>query len=258
MRNLKITLEYAGSRYTGWQTQLKTRQTVQGMLELTLRKILGEKIKVIGSGRTDSGVHALAQVANFKTSSRIPRDRLLSAMNALLPSDIAVTAIEEAPAGFHAQRDVKSKVYRYIILNRSYRSALLKGKVCFCRFPLNVNSMRRESRCLVGRHDFRTFCASPEEVRSTVRTIKRISIKRVPYGSMFAADMEGGSSLIVIDIEANGFLHNMVRSIAGTLIDIGRGRFTRGRLKEILLSKDRKNSGTTAVACGLYLFKVKY
>lgn len=256
MRNLKITLEYNGTNYAGWQTQ--KHKTIQATLEKTLCRILSEKIKVIGSGRTDAGVHAFGQVANFRTKSTLSAERIQSALNALLPSDIAVTKAEEVDLKFHAIRNTKSKVYRYTILNRPHRSALLKDRVYFCRFPLDINLMRRESRCLLGRHDFKTFCASASNAKNTVRTIKDIGIKKIAYNPLSVTQKQKDYSLIVIDIEADGFLYNMVRSIVGTLIDIGRARFKPGSLKKILLSKDRSRSGTTAPSCGLCLLKVKY
>lgn len=256
MRNLKITLEYDGTNYAGWQTQ--KQKTIQAALEKALRKILSEKIKIIGSGRTDAGVHAFEQVANFKTHSRLAARKIQSALNALLPADIAVTKVEEADLKFHALRNVKSKVYRYTILNRPYRSALSRGKVYFCRFPLNIQAMRREAVSLIGRHDFRAFCASGSSAKTTLRTIKAITIKKIPYTHFSALQKERDNSLIVIDIKADGFLYNMVRSIVGTLIEVGRGRFGRGSLKKILLSGKRSYAGPTVPAKGLCLLKVNY
>ncbi len=256
MRNLKITLEYDGTNYAGWQTQ--KHKTIQETLEKALSRILSEKIRVIGSGRTDAGVHALAQVANFKTKSALPAEKIRSALNALLPDDIAVTGIKKAGLKFHAIRGVKSKVYRYTILNRPHRSALLKRRAYFCRLRLDINLMREESRCLKGKHDFAAFCASGSDARDTLRTVKTISIKRVSYDPFSVNQKQKDYSLIVIDIEADGFLYNMARAIAGTLIEIGRGRFPRGSLRKILASRDRSSAGPTAPAWGLCLVKVKY
>jgi len=258
MRNFKVILEYDGTNYAGWQTQTQKHKTIQAILEKTLRKILSEKVKVIGSGRTDAGVHALEQVANFKTNSDIRPEKLRLALNALLPPDIAIIKAEEVGLNFHAIRDVKTKVYRYTILNRKYRSALLKDRAYFCHFPLDVNLMRKEARSLIGKHDFKAFCASASSSKSTVRFIKKIRVKKLSYHPMSVTSKGKDYSLIVIDIEADGFLYNMVRSIIGTLIDIGRGRFKKGSLKKILLSKDRRRSGATAPSCGLCLIEVKY
>jgi tRNA pseudouridine38-40 synthase len=256
MRNLKITLEYDGTRYFGWQTQRNEQRTIQATVEKSLRTILSEKVRVIGSGRTDAGVHALAQVANFKTRSQIPLKKLRSAMNALLPKDIAVTGVEEAAPDFDACRNARSKTYRYVILNSLHRSGFLKERAAFCSFPLDAALMRRESRSLVGRHDFKAFCAGGSNAKTTVRTVKSITVKKISCGMLGAR--EKSSCLIAMDIEADGFLYNMVRNIVGSLIEAGRGRFPAGSLKKILSSKERRLAGPTAVACGLYLKKVTY
>jgi len=159
-----------------------------------------------------------------------------------------VTKAAEAAPDFHAVRCAKSKVYRYTILNRAHRCALLEGKAHFCHFPLDVSRMRSQARCLVGKHDFKAFCASSASEKNTVRTIKRLDIKR---------SRKDGLPLITVEIEADGFLYNMVRNIVGTLIDIGRGKL-RKSLKSILDSKDRKAAGARAPACGLCLIRVKY
>jgi len=245
MRNIKLTIEYEGTSYAGWQIQRKTKRTIQETIEKTLRKILQEKIKIIGSGRTDAGVHALGQVANFKTNSKIPLEKLQKAANALLPKDIVVNKIEEASSDFHARFQAKSKLYRYTILNRKYPCVFLRSWVYFYLYPLDVDLMRRQAKCLIGRHNFKSFQASAKLDRSSIRTIKQIKIKNK-------------SGLITIDIEADGFLYNMVRNIAGTLIEIGRARFPRGSMREILAFKDRTKAGPTAPACGLCLIKVNY
>ena len=257
MRNIKITLEYDGTHFFGWQTQRKEHRTIQATLEKALHKILSEKVRVAGSGRTDSGVHAVAQEANFKTNSVLPLKKLRLALNALLPRDITVTSVEEADHDFDACRHARGKVYRYVILNRPYRSSFLKEKAAFCPFPLDVALMRRESKCLVGKHDFRAFCASGSSAKTTVRTVRAISIKKIACAMW---EMSPGDivRLISVDIEADGFLYNMVRNIVGSLIEVGRGRFPAGSIKNILSSKDRGRAGPTAAACGLYLMKVNY
>lgn len=252
MRNIKLTLEYDGKNYAGWQRQrLKVKRqkakirTIQETIEKTLEKILQKKIKLIGSGRTDAGVSAIAQVANFKTDSSISLDKLQKGLNALLPRDIVITNIEKAREDFHSRFNAKSKVYRYTILNRSYSSALLKDEVYFYPYPLNVRLMQRESKDLLGRHNFKAFQSSDKKERNPIRTIKKLNIIQ-------------DNDLIYIEIEADGFLYNMVRNIVGTLIEIGRNRFPKGALKKILLSRDRKLAGPTVPACGLCLLKVKY
>ena len=252
-RNLKLEIEYDGTNYCGWQIQgrSKNKPSIQETLEKTLRKILQEKIRLIASGRTDAGVHAEAQVANFKTKANIALDKLQKALNGLLPNDITVSKVGEVKLDFHSRFAAKSKLYRYTILNQPYPSAFLEDKVYFYPYPLDIQLMRQEARCLLGRHNFKSFCASGSSAKDTIRTIKRISIKKLTYGFKSAP-------LIVIDIEADGFLYNMARNIVGTLIEIGRGKFSKGSCKRILLSKDRKLAGPTAPACGLCLLKVKY
>jgi len=189
----------------------------------------------------------LAQVANFKTNSDIPVVKLRSALNGMLPDDIVVKNIREVELDFHSRFSAKSKTYQYIILNSPYPSALLRSKSYFFRFPLNITLMRNEAKCLLGRHDFQAFCASASVVKSTVRAIKRLSIKELP-----------GYRLISVEIEADGLLYNMARNIVGTLLEIGRGKIPEGYLKKILASKNRKLAGPTAPAKGLFLVKVKY
>jgi tRNA pseudouridine38-40 synthase len=249
LRNIKLTIEYNGTAYKGWQVQTKKAcsraKTIQETIERVLYRMLGERVRVAASGRTDAGVHAKAQVANFKTHSLITPEKLQEGLNGLLPGDIAVVEAKEVDAGFHSRFSAKSKIYRYTILNRLCRSAFLKETAYFCRYPLNVRLMRQEARSLRGTHDFKAFQATSKKEKKSIRTIERIDIIR---------DHE----LIHIDIEANGFLYTMARSIVGTLIDAGRGKLQRGALKKILDSKDRKMAGPTAPACGLWLMEVKY
>lgn len=246
MRNLKLALEYDGTNYAGWQIQKSRKQkTIQETVEKALAKILQENIRLVGSGRTDAGVHALAQVANFKTNSDIAVKKLQVALNGLLPDDIVVSKIKEVDSSFHSRFSAKAKVYRYTILNRAYSSALLKDKVYFFRHRLNIRRMREEAKVLLGRHNFKAFQASTDKDLSPVRTIKSLKITR-------------NKDLVYIDIKADGFLYNMARNIVGTLIEVGRGKFKRGELKKILLSKDRRLAGPTAPARGLCLVEVKY
>ncbi|MFH1441584.1 MAG: tRNA pseudouridine(38-40) synthase TruA [Candidatus Omnitrophota bacterium] len=260
-RNIRLKIEYDGTNYCGWQRQKSPQSTVhsqqkkaiQEVIEETLHQILREKIRLIVSGRTDAGVHAKAQTANFFCKSAININKLHQSINALLPEDIAVNKIEEVPLDFHSRFCAKSKVYRYTILNSCFRSALLRDYVYFTRYPLDIKLMRGETKCLLGRHDFKAFCASASGAKTTIRKIKKISINRNFY-TLSAKRYP----LIIVDIEADGFLYNMVRNIVGTLIEIGRGRFSKGSLKKILRSKNRKIAGPTAPAKGLCLLEVKY
>jgi len=251
MRNLKLEIEYDGTNYCGWQAQnscplsVVRRPSVQETIEKTLRKILQEKIRLIASGRTDAGVHARRQIANFKTASNIALKKLQRALNALLPEDITIARIEEKNLDFNSRFDAQSKIYRYTILNRKYPSALLRNTVYFYPYPLNIKLMQSQAKVLLGCHNFKSFQASDKIVRDAVRTIKRIKITK-------------DNDLIYIDIEADGFLYNMARNIVGTLLEIGRARFPKGYLKKLLLLKNRKLAGPTVPAKGLCLLEVRY
>lgn len=251
MRNFKLQIEYDGTPFYGWQVQNEKRtdypadKTIQHILQKVLSKILQEDIKLIVAGRTDSGVHALSQVVNFKSSTKIPLSRLRWGANCLLPQEIKITRIQVVAQDFNSRFSAKSKIYRYTILNRKYSAPLLAHRVYFYHYPLDINLMRQEAKVLLGRHNFKAFQATESRVRNPVRTIKNLKISKV-------------KSFIHIDIEADSFLYNMVRSIAGTLLEIGRGRFQQGRMKAILNSKDRSLAGPTLPAKGLCLMKVKY
>lgn len=252
-RNIKLEIEYDGTNYSGWQIQNKTRaksrtgqpKTIQGAIEAALNKILQEDVRLIVSGRTDAGVSALAQIANFKSKSGIKLQKLQLALNGNLPEDIIITKIEEAPLDFHSRFSAKSKLYRYSILNRGYPAVFLRNRAWFYPHPINIRLMQEEAKILLGRHDFSAFKASGSRVKSPVRNIIRLNVGRV-------------GDLVCIDIEADGFLYNMARNIVGTLVEIGRGKLAKGSLKEIMQARDRKSAGPTAPASGLCLMKVKY
>ena len=251
IRNIKLTIEYDGTRLHGWQIQNKNQRTVQGEIEKALRRICKEKIRLIGSGRTDRGVHALGQVANFKTKSAKPLNVLTNALNANLPEDICILDSEETPENFHAQFSAKSKTYRYTILNREGRGALQRFLCWHYNQKLNLKFMKQEANELLGRKDFKSFQstdptkAKRHKKEHTIRTIKRIRIfKKDDY--------------LIIEIEANGFLYKMVRNIVGTLLDIGRGKLPKGSMRKILSRKNRYFAGPTAKAKGLTLLRVTY
>jgi tRNA pseudouridine38-40 synthase len=250
-RNICLTIEYDGTNYCGWQAQNHRKAastsspSIQTTIESSLRKILQEKVKLIASGRTDAGVHALAQVANFHTRSKMPLERMQLSLNSMLPRDISITKVEQVLDDFHSRFSAKTKLYRYTILARPHHSAFLKNQVYFMPFPIDVRLMQKEARALLGRHNFKAFQATQKKERNPIKTIKRIKINKT-------------ADLLTIDIEADGFLYNMVRNIVGTLVEIGRGRRALGSLKKILLSKDRKLAGPTAPAQGLALIRVSY
>jgi len=251
MPNFKLTIEYDGRNFSGWQIQTNDKRTIQGEIKKALERITKTTVTVVGAGRTDSGVHAAGQVAHATLCSRLDCDTLLRALNANLPDDIAILKIQKVSARFHAQYLAKSKIYRYTILNREARCAKKRGFYYHVPKALDIALMKDESKILLGRHNFLAFTASDawskkhHVEKNTVRTIKRI---------LFAKR----NGFLTIDIEANGFLYKMVRNIMGTLIEIGTGKIKKGTLKTILLSKARRNAGPTAPAQGLCLLKVKY
>lgn len=247
LRNFKLTIEYDGAGFCGWQTQKGGERTVQAELEQVCAAVFKHAVKTIASGRTDSGVHAAGQVVSFKADTRMKPQEVLKALNSRLPPDIAVLEVKEVPADFHAQYSVKEKTYRYTLLNRPYRSAFLRERVYYYPYPLNLAAMRRGAKALVGKHDFKSFQAHDplRTDRDTVRTIKRLTVKK-----------EG--DLVLMDVTANGFLYKMVRNIAGTLIAIGAGQMPEKELPKVLKARDRSLAYDTAPAHGLCLLSVKY
>jgi tRNA pseudouridine38-40 synthase len=245
MRTIKLTIEYDGTHYLGWQVQPEGT-TIQGVLEEKLGLLTGEPVRLFSSGRTDSGVHALAQVAHFKTPSQMDIRAMQKALNSLLPADIVIRKVEEVDEGFHARKHSKSKVYEYRILNRNLRSAF--GREYFWYIPqkLNLAAMKKATQGLIGEHDFSAFRTVGSSTRTTVRRVTRAEWKRQRDG------------LLRFEIEANGFLKQMVRSIVGTLVEVGKGRIEVAEFQKILESKDRRKAGPTAPARGLFLKEVKY
>jgi len=251
MRNIKIDIEYDGTHFEGWQIQKPKSRTVQGEIEKALARICKKKNRVIGSGRTDSGVHALGQVAHAKIPSRLSDPEILRALNANLPDDISILNVQTVPDSFHAQFSVKRKTYRYTILNRTSPPAMGRHFCLHLPQGLNVTAMRREAKYLVGRKDFRSFMAADrakrhlDPGRSTVRRIYNLTLKKT-------------GDTLTITIEADGFLYKMVRNVVGTLIQVGQEKHPKGFVKALLKKKNRVSAGKTAAACGLCLVKVVY
>lgn len=245
MRNIKLTIEYDGTNYFGWQRQPQG-STIQEVLEDALGKITGDRVIVVGSGRTDSGVHALAQVANFKTVSKMTSFQFQNALNSLLPKDIVIKMAEDVDLNFHSQFSARSKVYIYVILNRTYPSALERLRAWFIRDPLNTSLMEEASRMIIGEHDFRGFALSKSNVKNTVRRVLGAELNEKPDGR------------IVFKIEATGFLKGMVRLIVGTLVQVGKGKITPEDFRGILESGEKTNLAITAPARGLFLKEIKY
>ena len=245
MRNLKMVVEYDGARYHGWQRQIDST-TVQQVLEDIVCRITREKVVIFGSGRTDAGVHALNQTAHFKTSCLISAPHLLAGINSLLPDDIVVKQLLEVAESFHARFDVKSKVYMYQIVNQPIRSAMYRNYAWYVRTPLNLNEMEKGLAVFKGTHDFTTFCGKKKGNYNCIRTIKDVRLEI------------HSSGLIRLYLEADGFLRYMVRSVVGTLVELGMGKRTPEELYDILQAKQRKDAGITAPAQGLFLVEVNY
>ena len=245
LRNLCLTLEYDGGAYHGWQIQNEAA-TIQGVVEENLSIITNGAVRLSAAGRTDAGVHALGQVANFKTPSRIPPVALHRGMNSLLPDDIAVIAVEEKELDFHSRQWAKSKIYRYEILNRPQRSALRRHYAWFLPRGLDHEAMAEAARCLVGELDFAAFCPVRVEVPSTVRRMMRCEVTRC------------GEDTVRIELEANGFLRYMARMIVGTLVEVGKSKVSPDAFAAIAASVDRRLAGPKAPGHGLCLVEVKY
>ena len=244
MKRIKLTIAYDGTNYCGWQIQ-PNGMTVEEVLNRALKKLTGEDILVIGARRTDSGVHALGNVAVFDTETTIPAERIAMALNQRLPEDIVIIKSEEVPPDFHPRYCDCSKTYEYHIMNTQIPIPTQRLTNYFVSYPLDVKKMRQAASYLVGEHDFASFCNVRTDVASTVRTI-------------YSLDILQEGEMITIRITGNGFLYNMVRIIVGTLIRVGRGFYEPERVKEILEEKDRKAAGVTAPAHGLTLVSIDF
>ena len=248
MINIKLTIEYEGTKYHGWQRQ-KSLLSIQGILEEKISKITQEKISLNGSGRTDAGVHALGQVANFKTNSSIPLMELTFVLNRMLPLDIRIKKAERVDNNFHARYSAVSKIYHYYVLNsnqnNNYISIFLRNYVYCIYENIDLGEMKKASNYLQGEHDFTSFACSGSRIRNWKRKIKNISI--IKKGNIFC-----------FHLEADAFLYKMVRTIVGTLLEVGKGKIDYLEMKKILEAKNRKIAGRTVPAKGLFLIKVKY
>src|SRR3989338_5526102 len=242
-RTVKLTIAFDGTRYEGWQSQ-RTGKTLQEVFEKILAQLFKVPTPIIGSSRTDSGVHAEGFVAHFKTKSRLTDQAIQKALNFYLPKDIVVLSAGTVRPDFHARFDAKSKIYRYTILTRKTRPIFEAPYVLWHPYPLNVMLMKQAAGTLKGRHDFRAFSNKDVE-KSTVRTIKKISVAR-------------RKDRITVTLEADGFLKQMVRVIIGTLLEVGSGKMAPQKITQILKSKDRNQAGPTARPHGLTLVKVTY
>jgi len=256
-RNIKIIIEYDGSRYSGWQRLGKTsvdavgksikKASIQSVIEDSISKLLEEDIKLIGSGRTDAGVHALGQVANFYSCTNLPLREMLIGINRLLPEDIAVVDIKEVDLNFHSRYSAKAKTYEYRIYMGETQSVFLRKYTYHEPNRLNIEHMKKAASYLVGTHDFKGFSTDRRDGKSTIRTIEDIYFH-----------VNGNGNVLSIGITGNGFLYNMVRIIIGTLIEIGEGNRGTDDMLEILTSKKRQKAGITVSGHGLFLYQVYY
>ena len=244
MRNLKLVVSYDGTDFHGWQVQPGYR-TVQETLETALAALTGERVRANASGRTDTGVHAVGQVVNVRTGTRIPAEKIAAAVNAHLPADVVVKEAADVPAEFDANRDARRKLYRYVIHDGPVPDLFMRRYCHHTRHRLDAAAMARAAAPLRGRHDFHSFETDWPNRASSVRTVTHLAVSR--FGDW-----------VWLDVEADGFLYNMVRAIAGTLLNVGRGYWPETHVAEILRAADRTRAGPTAPAKGLFLMRVTY
>ena len=244
MRNIKLIIEYDGKDFNGWQKQPK-KLNIQGEIERAISEITGEEVDLIASGRTDAGVHAIAQSANFKTNSNIPVEKIPIAINTKLKQSIRIKSAEEVDERFHSRYNCKQKTYKYVINNGNTASAIYRNMEYFVPEKLDVNKMQKAIKYFEGEHDFKGFKASGTSSKSSVRTIYKTSVIK-------------DGDRITIELTGNGFLYNMVRIISGTLVEVGLGKIKPEDIPSIIESKDRTKAGKTLPPQGLFLVKVEY
>lgn len=245
MRNIKLTIEYDGKDFNGWQKQ-PNKLNIQGSIELAIEQITGEKVEINASGRTDAGVHAWGQVANFKTNSNLPIDRFPIAINSKLKKSIRILNAEEVDEKFHSRLNCKKKTYRYIINNSSIGSAIYRNIETHIPQKLDIEKMKKAIKYFEGEHDFKAFKASGTSSKSSIRKIFKAEVFEIQ------------NNRIYIELTGNGFLYNMVRIIAGTLVDVGLGKIKPEDIPDIILSGKREKAGKTLPPNGLYLLNVEY
>ena len=249
MRRIKITVEYSGTNYVGFQVQPKVN-SVQAEIETAISKVVGHSVKVVPSGRTDAGVHAIGQVCHFDTTNdNVTMDNIVRGTNINLPPDIKLVSAEETDKSFHAKNSTKQKTYQYVCYLSKTELPLFENRAMQVGFALNISEMEKAAKSLEGKHDFSSFCAANSGRTDFVRNVLGIKLKQETIFNC---------PLIIFEITGEGFLYKMVRNIVGTLLEVGRGKRTPQEVKEILDSRDRKKAGRCAPACGLYLKEVKY
>lgn len=245
MSNYKMVIQYDGGRYKDWQRLGGEESTIQGKIESVLSEMVGEAVEIVGSSRTDAGVHALAQVANFKTDRDFTPEEVKEYLNRYLPQDISVTEVSLAPGNFHARYNALEKTYLYKIWNREYPNPFMRKYSMHVRQKLDTGRMMDAAGYFIGGHDFTAFTNAKSKSKSMVRTVYSINITE-------------SDGFIDIRIRGDGFLHNMVRRIVGTMIEVGLGKLDAGSIPAILESKERKAAGYIAEACGLYLERITF
>lgn len=243
MYNYKLLIQYDGGRYKGWQRLGDSDNTIQGKIENVLSQLVGKQTEIIGSSRTDAGVHALAQIANFKLDEQLPEAEIMNYLNKYLPQDICVKEVKTVPENFHARYSVKEKTYLYKIWNEEYPNPFMRKYSMHVEQKLDSEKMKKASRYFIGKHDFTAFSNAKSGKKSMVREIYSIQLK----------ELDG---FIELSVSGNGFLYNMVRRIAGTLIAVGLYEIDPERIPDIIHSRDRNHKGYIADACGLYLEKI--
>lgn len=244
MRNLRLELCYDGTRYRGWQRLAGENNTIQGKLETTLSKILGEEIEISGSGRTDAGAHAAGQVANFHCENQMPCDQILMQLRRYLPENIGIYSCEDVQPRFHARLNAKRKTYRYRVWNSELPCVFQRRFVYVDSRPLDLDGMRQAGQFFLGKHDFSACCANKKMKKSTVRRIEQVDIRRIGEEIQFT-------------FTGNGFLYNMVRIMVGTLLEVGRGERCADSIPGLYGAK-REEAGALVPACGLCLMEVEY
>ncbi len=245
MRNIKLLIEYEGTGYAGWQIQAE-HPTIQGTLAGAIEKLTGSPVNLIGASRTDAGVHAWGQAANFKTASRIPLLGIMQGLNSLLPGDIVIKDAAEAPPEFDSRRGSVNKTYIYRVLNRRYPSSLLRNFAWFVYQPIDIALMREGAAHMIGEKDFSSFCAADSDALHSIREVTSINIGEKPGG------------LIEFEVKGTAFLRHMVRIMVGTLVTIGKGKLSPDDIRRIIEAKDRTAAAMTAPPQGLFLMKVEY
>ena len=245
MRNIKLVIEYDGKEFNGWQKQ-PNKLNIQGEIERAIKQITGEEVDLTASGRTDAGVHALGQVANFKTNSNIPIEKIPIALNSNLKKSIVIKSAEEVEERFHSRLNCKRKTYRYIINNSRYGTAIYRNLETHIPMKLDIQKMQEAVKYFEGEHDFKAFKASGTSSKSSIRTIYKAEV------------IDAGNEKIYIELTGSGFLYNMVRIISGTLVEVGLGKIEPSEIQTIIESQKRENAGKTLPPQGLYLVNVEY